>query len=85
MFLKTDKILDSLTLPEAGVDYLFAVLGSDHPSIIEAYHRRQQEGKTWPKLLIFLHEASQDSSKASILFLLRSLHARFEAAPFSTS
>ncbi|KAL1617242.1 hypothetical protein SLS56_011078 [Neofusicoccum ribis] len=42
---------------KAGVDYLFAVLGSDHPSIIEAYTRRQHEGNVWPKLLIFLHEA----------------------------
>ncbi|GME66111.1 acetolactate synthase [Neofusicoccum parvum] len=49
-----DLFLESLA--EAGVDYLFAVLGSDHPSIIEAYTRRQQEGNVWPKLLIFLHE-----------------------------
>ncbi|KAH7063588.1 putative acetolactate synthase [Macrophomina phaseolina] len=49
-----DLVLESLAL--AGVDYLFTVLGSDHPSIIEAYSRRKQEGRVWPKLLIFLHE-----------------------------
>lgn len=43
-------------LGEAGVDYLFTVLGSDHPSIIEAYMRRQQDGKTSPKMLLFQHE-----------------------------
>ncbi|EME81831.1 uncharacterized protein MYCFIDRAFT_175419 [Pseudocercospora fijiensis CIRAD86] len=43
-------------LAEANVDYIFAVLGSDHPSIIEAYLRRQQEGKEWPKMLHFQHE-----------------------------
>lgn len=40
------------------MDYLFTVLGSDHPSIIEAYTRRKEEGKVWPRLLIFLHEVS---------------------------
>lgn len=44
------------TLAEAKVDYIFAVLGSDHPSIIEAYMKRQHEGKIWPKMLIFQHE-----------------------------
>lgn len=46
-------------LAEANVDYIFAVLGSDHPSIIEAYLRRQQQGKEWPKMLHFQHEVSR--------------------------
>jgi hypothetical protein len=45
-----------LTIFQADVDYIFAVLGSDHPSIIEAYMRRQQRGKTKPKMLLFQHE-----------------------------
>ncbi|KAH8886028.1 thiamine diphosphate-binding protein, partial [Thozetella sp. PMI_491] len=51
-----DLFLEALA--NAGIDYLFAVLGSDHPSIIEAYVRRQEEQKAWPKLLVFLHEAT---------------------------
>ncbi|KAF2160677.1 hypothetical protein M409DRAFT_59714 [Zasmidium cellare ATCC 36951] len=43
-------------LAENGVDYLFTVLGSDHPSLVEAYLRRQKEGKEWPKWLHFQHE-----------------------------
>lgn len=58
LLLRCDPIFSTLTTSQAGVDYLFAVLGSDHPSIIEAYTRRQHEGKTWPKMLIFLHEVS---------------------------
>ena len=35
---------------------MFTVLGSDHPSIIEAYVRRQNEHKPYPKMVLFLHE-----------------------------
>lgn len=49
-----DVFLEALA--EAGIDYLFTVLGSDHPSIIEAYIRRQNVGKKFPKMLLFLHE-----------------------------
>lgn len=49
-----DVFLEALA--EAGIDYLFTVLGSDHPSIIEAYVRRQQAGKKSPEMLLFLHE-----------------------------
>lgn len=49
-----DVFLEALA--EAGIDYLFTVLGSDHPSIIEAYIRRQNAGKKFPKMLLFLHE-----------------------------
>ncbi|KAF7189926.1 Benzoylformate decarboxylase [Pseudocercospora fuligena] len=54
MSIVADLFLQALA--EANVDYIFAVLGSDHPSIIEAYLRRQQEGKEWPKMLHFQHE-----------------------------
>jgi len=49
-----DVFLEALA--EAGIDYLFTVLGSDHPSIIEAYIRRQNAGRKFPKMLLFLHE-----------------------------
>lgn len=42
---------------QGGVDYLFTVLGSDHPSIIEAYVRRQNIlGKQFPRMILFQHE-----------------------------
>ena len=47
---------------QAGVDYIFAVLGSDHPSIIEAYQGWVDSGKTRPKMLIFHHEVCSPAS-----------------------
>ncbi|PYH65014.1 acetolactate synthase [Aspergillus vadensis CBS 113365] len=50
-----DAFLEALA--EAGVDYLFTVLGSDHPSIIEAYVRRQNDpAGQYPKMVLFQHE-----------------------------
>ncbi|RAL10705.1 thiamine diphosphate-binding protein [Aspergillus homomorphus CBS 101889] len=50
-----DELLEALA--QAGVDYLFAVLGSDHPSIIEAYVRRQNDpARQYPKMVLFQHE-----------------------------
>ncbi|PYH91990.1 thiamine diphosphate-binding protein [Aspergillus ellipticus CBS 707.79] len=50
-----DAFLEALA--EAGVDYLFTVLGSDHPSIIEAYVRRQNDpARQYPKMILFQHE-----------------------------
>ncbi|KAF5860112.1 hypothetical protein ETB97_002019 [Aspergillus alliaceus] len=50
-----DAFLEALA--EAGVDYLFTVLGSDHPSIIEAYIRRQSDPtRQYPKMILFQHE-----------------------------
>ncbi|PLB44214.1 thiamine diphosphate-binding protein [Aspergillus steynii IBT 23096] len=50
-----DAFLEALA--EAGVDYLFTVLGSDHPSIIEAYVRRQNDpARQYPKMVLFQHE-----------------------------
>ncbi|PWY75503.1 thiamine diphosphate-binding protein [Aspergillus heteromorphus CBS 117.55] len=50
-----DSFLEALA--EAGVDYLFTVLGSDHPSIIEAYVRRQNDpARQYPKMILFQHE-----------------------------
>ncbi|KAE8343836.1 hypothetical protein BDV24DRAFT_172498 [Aspergillus arachidicola] len=50
-----DAFLEALA--EAGVDYLFTVLGSDHPSIIEAYIRRQNDPtRQYPKMILFQHE-----------------------------
>lgn len=48
-----------LTPLQGGVDYLFTVLGSDHPSIIEAYVRRQNVLKReFPRMILFQHEVS---------------------------
>lgn len=47
----------TLNITQAGVDYLFTVLGSDHPSIIEAYVRRTKlQGKESPRMILFQHE-----------------------------
>jgi len=45
-------------LAEAGVRYVFANLGSDHPGLIEALARAQAEGRedTLPKLVVCPHE-----------------------------
>ncbi|BDD62560.1 hypothetical protein MPDQ_000922 [Monascus purpureus] len=55
-YIVADAFLEALA--EAGVDYLFTVLGSDHPSIIEAYVRRQKHEprKQFPQMLLFQHE-----------------------------
>lgn len=38
------------------MDYIFAVLGSDHASLIDGYQKRIIAGKTTPEMLIFNHE-----------------------------
>ncbi|GKV65263.1 MULTISPECIES: thiamine pyrophosphate-requiring protein [unclassified Sporosarcina] len=43
-------------LQEAGVSYIFANLGSDHPSLIESLAQAQKENKKLPKLIICPHE-----------------------------
>jgi acetolactate synthase I/II/III large subunit len=45
-------------LAEAGVSYVFANLGSDHPGLIEAYARAKAEGRedAYPQLIICPHE-----------------------------
>ncbi|KAH8702072.1 putative acetolactate synthase [Talaromyces proteolyticus] len=54
-YIVADAFLEALA--EAGVDYLFTVLGSDHPSIIEAYVRRQKLlKKDFPRMVLFQHE-----------------------------
>ncbi|KAL2009631.1 hypothetical protein VTN00DRAFT_5438 [Thermoascus crustaceus] len=54
-YMVADAFLEALA--EGGVDYLFTVLGSDHPSIIEAYVRRQNLlGKQFPRMILFQHE-----------------------------
>uniref|UniRef100_A0A093VAT2 Acetolactate synthase large subunit n=1 Tax=Talaromyces marneffei PM1 TaxID=1077442 RepID=A0A093VAT2_TALMA len=54
-YIVADAFLEALA--EAGVDYLFTVLGSDHPSIIEAYVRRTKlQGKELPRMILFQHE-----------------------------
>ncbi|EED13738.1 acetolactate synthase, putative [Talaromyces stipitatus ATCC 10500] len=54
-YIVADAFLEALA--EARVDYLFTVLGSDHPSIIEAYVRRTKlQGKEFPRMILFQHE-----------------------------
>lgn len=43
-------------LQEAGVSYIFANLGSDHPAIIESLAQAQKDNKKVPKLIICPHE-----------------------------
>jgi acetolactate synthase I/II/III large subunit len=45
-------------LAEAGVSYVFANLGSDHPGLIEAYAQAKAQGRegAYPKLIICPHE-----------------------------
>jgi len=43
---------------------VFSVLGSDHPSLIEAFHKRQKDGKNTPELLVFNHEVSDSGDTA---------------------
>lgn len=43
-------------LQEAGVSYIFANLGSDHPAIIESLAQAQKDNKELPKLITCPHE-----------------------------
>ena len=45
-------------LAEAGVSYVFANLGSDHPGLIEAYAQAKAQGRedAYPRLIICPHE-----------------------------
>ncbi|WP_339165488.1 thiamine pyrophosphate-requiring protein [Siminovitchia sp. FSL W7-1587] len=43
-------------LQEAGVSYLFANFGSDHPAMIEALADAKKEGRTLPEVIICPHE-----------------------------
>ena len=45
-------------LAEAGVRYIFANLGSDHPGLIEAFARARAEGReqAFPRLVVCPHE-----------------------------
>ena len=43
-------------LAEAGVSYVFANLGSDHPGLIEAYAQAKESGDAYPRLIICPHE-----------------------------
>lgn len=43
-------------LQEAGVDYIFANLGSDHPAMIEALAKAERDRKKLPKVITCPHE-----------------------------
>lgn len=44
------------TLQQAGVDCIFANLGSDHPAIIETWAKFQERGEPLPEIIICPHE-----------------------------
>ncbi len=44
------------TLKEAGVDYIFANLGSDHPAIIETWAKFRSQGTGMPEIVACPHE-----------------------------
>ena len=50
----SDALVDALC--EAGVEYIFANLGSDHPSVIEAFSKLAAKKKDFPKVIICPHE-----------------------------
>lgn len=43
-------------LAEAGIEYLFCNLGTDHASIIEELARRDQDGRRYPRVVLCPHE-----------------------------
>jgi acetolactate synthase-1/2/3 large subunit len=54
MYTTADAFLESLL--EAGVEYLFVNLGSDHSGLIEALARVRQGGRRTPKVITCPHE-----------------------------
>ena len=40
---------------EIGVDYLFCNMGTDHAPIIETMAQWRQEGRKYPKVILFPH------------------------------
>jgi acetolactate synthase-1/2/3 large subunit len=56
-YTTSTAFLEALT--EAGVKYLFANLGSDHPGIVEAYARVRADGRPhdFPELIVCPHES----------------------------
>ena len=49
MYTASTALLESLT--EAGVSYIFANFGSDHPALIEALAEARAHGKTVPAVI----------------------------------
>jgi len=49
MYTASTALLDAMQ--EAGVSYIFANLGSDHPAFVEAVARAQAEGRPIPKMI----------------------------------
>ena len=43
-------------LAEAGIEYLFCNLGTDHASIIEELAQREQDGRNYPRVVLCPHE-----------------------------
>jgi acetolactate synthase-1/2/3 large subunit len=52
-------------LQEAGVSYIFANLGSDHPAIIESLAKAKKENKEFPEVIICPHEMVALSAASS--------------------
>jgi acetolactate synthase-1/2/3 large subunit len=55
-FRAADALLDALR--SAGIDVIFANLGSDHPAVIEALAAARERGETVPMVVISPHEST---------------------------
>ncbi|WCK57302.1 thiamine pyrophosphate-requiring protein (plasmid) [Aneurinibacillus sp. Ricciae_BoGa-3] len=54
IYTTADAMID--TLVDAGVDCIFANIGSDHPAIVESWAKADVQGRTLPKIIICPHE-----------------------------
>jgi acetolactate synthase-1/2/3 large subunit len=54
-YTTADAMMDALK--DAGVSFIFANLGSDHPAIIESWAKREKNGSVEPEIIICPHEA----------------------------
>lgn len=51
------------TLVDAGITHAFVNLGSDHPSLLEAFVQRQKDGKKSPEIITSPNEVSAQASR----------------------
>lgn len=48
------------TMVDAGITHCFVNLGSDHPSLLEAFIQREKDGKKSPKIVTSPNEVSSE-------------------------
>ncbi|WP_078598578.1 thiamine pyrophosphate-requiring protein [Evansella clarkii] len=54
VYTTSDAMME--TLRDAGVEYFFVGLGSDHASLIESWAKAEEQGKDMPKIIVCPHE-----------------------------